>query len=1623
MPAREKQRVLWMGGGASDRRGVADDGPSREKPRGFRQTFEASAVPSGVLFDPQTAVGVAVEQHMAMLPLALILLVGSALAQTPVIGGTCKLGTADVQIGGKQTQFFLKCEATADSTDGEGVWVVKSRAAASAAPAQAAQVPLSSAQVPAENTQPQQHPKSRKQSSPNICEQDNGARESETCAVSATCLQAHNEFPSSYLQCDQTTLRWTRKSCQDGFLFNFEQQTCIVPKRMSSLSPLCSDGSSPSGNCNSTTTSSCPKEHFCTSQGVCCPMTALQATSSCLLMCSVTATCPKGMMCYNNCCEERKIFRHPESWKDWKESDFKDVFAAKNDVFDTAAIEAFPTLGPLPLDELEEVTTTSTTTMRPTTLATTTSSEMPKENLIDSPYFRGSNTLKKVVIQPVAKPGSIVRDPIQDTPRDSTWPIETTTKEMPRSVINEVPRDTSKKVFRDPSWPRKTETSKAPRKLGSNWKIRKPNFDPEPATCNCPTTPAPTLTGTCGGTNAVCKIDADCPPTFACEGNCCRLAVCPKTGAVARFSCTSKYNCRAGEVCLFGGCCPIEVEAAGAEPYDFAEKRTTSVEITTTPVPLNGCSIDDRVKNCDFDHPCPETSECVAGTCCKIAASGKMWKWLDGPSHSKELRPLGRLSHRLENNEVAELSEVGNKVLEKKEEEEDIFKNVPLPENFFEKTEKKKNKMKPLPDIFMETTEKKNKMKPLPDIFMEKSSKKLPDVFTEKSKPGLSFSKGKCLSSQKCDLRTLCPPQFTCSLDGRCCKMNVLCPDGTVPESACDGSFDAACPSSSHACLTLEHELSACCVVVKGFDVRHHEVSHCPSGSSEVAPKFGNFCRYSLQCPSPYFCNNRGRQQANGLLCTFSSCSNSNPCNVGTCNNGYCCSSSGSSNQNSAIIPEKTTKSTTNKKRKHRKPSKKEKKIDLTAPLADFPVGPPGYGFPEHLATLDDVLIKATGDGNSCAGGFSSSLVCSLGAECPPGLHCDRTIGLCCPLLLPLTDPANPKPERRHRKEQRSEAEEAGAGGAHLRFSSYAPCNSPCFTPSSNNNCVGCGAASPQIITIPSSSGCPGGGYSVGTCNSGYCATGYSCVQNQCCPSYSAPQVSVYSCPSGGSAVGACISGQCATGYSCYNNACCPSTTTQNPFVCPDGTQAAGGCVNGQCGTGYTCSNGLCCVGTTTTVRCLDGSSAVGACIPSCTGNACGGVQVSYYCGTGYTCTTGNICCPVNSCPNGGTLLGPAVNGLCPNGYTLQGDVCCSSLCTDGSAGTPAINGICPGGTTLTNGVCCASTVTCDVSISNGPCTGVFNGGCSAGHACDTTQNICCPIVDFNDANDQVGPCLDGTCPALFVCVLTPNNDFIDPVTGDNPGVCVSLQSVPGVCDVADQVGVCNTDTATGTCPTGFTCFTAAGICCTDGTVFSRLRGAKRPNNRLPAYGRPLNSYMPPRIGGSSTCADGSLSAGACMNGLCGLGHVCQNGQCCNPSSSSSNGGGPDNKLQSVCPSGETAVSGCFIDGTCGVGFECVRGMNLCCPPGQPSVGPSPSNILPSQPQNIISPRPIGARCQFDGECVGQQEGLSMCHAGVCQCSPIAYSQGIACIRRKSFQMNDEPTMDGEKPGQIVKSV
>ncbi|PAV58616.1 hypothetical protein WR25_16040 isoform B [Diploscapter pachys] len=433
-------------------------------------------------------------------------------------------------------------------------------------------------------------------------------------------------------------------------------------------------------------------------------------------------------------------------------------------------------------------------------------------------------------------------------------------------------------------------------------------------------------------------------------------------------------------------------------------------------------------------------------------------------------------------------------------------------------------------------------------------------------------------------------------------------------------------------------------------------------------------------------------------------------------------------------------------------------------------------------------------------------------------------------------------------------------------------------------------------VDILFSASCPGGSYSVGSCaNTGSCATGYSCVQGSCCPSYnSQPSIAIAICPGGGSGVGNCVNSQCATGYQCVQNQCCPSTTTTNPFVCPDGTQAAGGCVNGLCGTGYTCRNGLCCAGAAVnSIKCLDGSEAVGACISSCQSNGCGGSTPTYYCGTGYTCTTGNICCAVNSCPSGGTAIGQTVNGLCPAGSTANNGICCSNACPDGTAGSSPVGGICPTGLTLLNGVCCSGTGAnplgvCDViEQENGPC---INGQCpTPGFACDATGANCCPVqgFPFSDPNCQLGPAIDGLCPAGYVAVFDPNFN-------GGAQVCADLQCVPGVCDEAVQAGPCQD----GGCQAGFTCFTLADICCPTPTrrfnklVNGRGRGISRPH-----YGQPLHSYMPahqnhaaaPQHAGTQLlsplplCSDGTPSVGTCINGLCGVGLVCDNNQCCRP--------------------------------------------------------------------------------------------------------------------------------------------
>jgi hypothetical protein len=86
-------------------------------------------------------------------------------------------------------------------------------------------------------------------------------------------------------------------------------------------------------------------------------------------------------------------------------------------------------------------------------------------------------------------------------------------------------------------------------------------------------------------------------------------------------------------------------------------------------------------------------------------------------------------------------------------------------------------------------------------------------------------------------------------------------------------------------------------------------------------------------------------------------------------------------------------------------------------------------------------------------------------------------------------------------------------------------------------------------------------------------------------------------------------------------------------------------------------------------------------------------------------------------CPSGQVAVGPCINRMCPAGYTCYG--------------------------TGPNAQCCGTENTNSINFTPadaiGPC---INGGCEADAECDTTQNLCFPILGA-----QIGPCIGDACP------------------------------------------------------------------------------------------------------------------------------------------------------------------------------------------------------------------------------------------------------------------------------------
>uniref|UniRef100_A0A7E4W4L3 CC domain-containing protein n=1 Tax=Panagrellus redivivus TaxID=6233 RepID=A0A7E4W4L3_PANRE len=410
------------------------------------------------------------------------------------------------------------------------------------------------------------------------------------------------------------------------------------------------------------------------------------------------------------------------------------------------------------------------------------------------------------------------------------------------------------------------------------------------------------------------------------------------------------------------------------------------------------------------------------------------------------------------------------------------------------------------------------------------------------------------------------------------------------------------------------------------------------------------------------------RQASNGgVICTFTSCSNNNPCNIGTCNNGYCCSSapvapitvSGScpscnNNNGPRIISIPTTASNS---------------CSVTCPR--------GYASCCGSQSASCCLKK------TCPSPVASTVTTTTTRRacftaCPQGQSC--VSGVCCSQAVPRCP----------------------GGGMPYGTCNNGFCSAGYNCIQSTNMCC----ANIAIGRIVST--CPGGRLSTGSCNNGRCGSGYSCQQNQCCPT----QTTV--CADGTQAAGSCVNGQCGTGFTCTNNLCC--TSSSSTPRCLDGSSAVGACISGRCGSGYTCTTGNICCPSTTSV-CPVGQVSIGRCVNNqcptgytCTGtypnNYCCGTEstavtcdvsesagpcINGECGDGYSCdTTNDLCCPLIT----DVQIGPCIDGACPVGYLCVTDICyersdsdTSTVC-DGSVG-PCIAGACPAGYTCTNGNCC----------------------------------------------------------------------------------------------------------------------------------------------------------------------------------------------------------------------------------------------------------------------------------------------------------------------------------------------
>ncbi|KAK6055614.1 hypothetical protein COOONC_06881 [Cooperia oncophora] len=416
------------------------------------------------------------------------------------------------------------------------------------------------------------------------------------------------------------------------------------------------------------------------------------------------------------------------------------------------------------------------------------------------------------------------------------------------------------------------------------------------------------------------------------------LEVCPN-GSKVQFTCTNAYQCRSGETCLFGGCCQHGRKKSlhGLEklkkssPGTNEEIRDVTADLQVIQDPY---SSDEQL----FSHSEDSNSASINSVKTELPAKT--------PPSVKKVTPKGAqmpafaptdeclVDNRVHfcslNNPCPEISECVDgqccRVAGKRC--RNGLRPLMLP------TVCRKSDDCPIASFCEDKS-----CCPLDSNFMDQPLKKKIPFSEEESlvkKPksaavhvdsNSATRKLQCLTNQGCLLGALCPVGFTCTLDGRCCQLPVSCPDGSAPEAMCGGL--AMCPSPLHICYAMAERMNVCCrretvptIPVVG--------SMCPMGSVE-GNKQVDSCAHSHRVPiqirAPW-----------------------EPVTMVT-----------------AAVPVQCPHLHV-PAQKHLRTARsltKTKSIPKELEENDWPVGPPGYGYPDHLARLDSVLVKATGDGST----------------------------------------------------------------------------------------------------------------------------------------------------------------------------------------------------------------------------------------------------------------------------------------------------------------------------------------------------------------------------------------------------------------------------------------------------------------------------------------------------------------------------------------------------------------------------------------------------------------------------------------------------------------------------------